>query len=105
MQVRKHIVAHQHKSHVRYHNALFPGSFGTSVFVIVGWDGLAKLQKSVTVLGGTVCALQYVTLLFIGGISATSLRGFLRTTRKVMVSDYLLKASRAKSMHDKAQQS
>ena len=29
--------------------------------------------------------VQYVTLLFIGGISATSLRGFLRTTRKVML--------------------
>lgn len=32
----------------------------------------------------TLCVdMQYVTLLFIGCISATSLRGFLKNTRKV----------------------
>lgn len=33
-------------------------------------------------IADAVSVMQYVTLLFIGGISATSLRGFHRTTRK-----------------------
>jgi len=33
--------------------------------------------------------LQYVTLLFIGVISATSLRGFLKNTQKVSIASAL----------------
>lgn len=105
MHVRRHPPTCQHKMHVKDHHALLPDHCDTCVFVIVGWDDLAKLHKCVPVLEAIICALQYVTLLFIGGISATSLRGFLRTTRKVMVSGYLLYAFSGKSMRHKAQKS
>ena len=46
-------------------------------------------QHSIAALTETVWSLQYVTLLFIGVISATSLRGFLKNTQKVSIASAL----------------